>query len=138
MGYSIGRWLDTDGDGRVDTLEVETRNFKGPRTYEFSGIPLHKDNQSIIKERIYLDKTDRNIMHNEITVYDHALTRPWTVNKRYSRQYEVVWYEDNCTENNLHVVVGKEDYFLSADGFLMPTRKDQAAPDLRYFNQTKK
>jgi hypothetical protein len=138
MGYSIGRWLDTDGDGRFDTLEVETRNFKGPRTYEFSGIPLHKDNQSIIRERIHLDKADRNIMHNEITVYDHALTRPWTVNKRYSRQYEVVWYEDNCTENNLHVVVGKEDYFLSADGFLMPTRKDQAAPDLRYFNQTKK
>jgi hypothetical protein len=138
MGYSIARWLDTDGDGRFDTLEVETRNFKGPRTYEFSGIPLHKDNQSIIKERIYLDKTDRNIMHNEITVHDHALTRPWTVNKRYSRQHEVVWYEDNCTENNLHVVIGKEDYFLSADGFLMPTRKDQAAPDLRYFNQTKK
>src|SRR5258707_4814572 len=45
MGYSIGKWLDTDGDGRFDTLEVETRNFKGPRTYEFSGIPLHKDNQ---------------------------------------------------------------------------------------------
>jgi hypothetical protein len=138
MGYSIGRWRDTDGDGRFDSLEVETRNFKGPRTYEFSGIPLHKDNQSIIRERIYLDKTDRNIMHNEITVYDHALTRPWTVNKRYSRQHEVVWYEDNCTENNLHVVVGKEDSFLSADGFLMPTRKDQAAPNLKYFKQKTK
>jgi hypothetical protein len=138
MGYSIGRWLDTDGDGRFDTLEVETRNFKGPRTYEFSGIPLHDDNQSIIKERIRLDKSDRNIMHNEITVIDHALTRPWTVNKRYSRQRDVVWYEDNCTENNLHVIVGKEDYFLSADGFLMPTRKGQAAPDLKYFNQTRK
>ena len=32
-GYSIGRWLDTDGDGRYDTLEVETRDFKGPRNY---------------------------------------------------------------------------------------------------------
>ena len=72
MGYSIGKWLDTDGDGRFDTLEVETRNFKGPRTYEPSGIPLHQDNQSIIKERIYLDKVDRDILHNEITVYDHA------------------------------------------------------------------
>ena len=41
VGYSIGKWLDTDGDGRYDTLEVETRNFKGPRTYEPSGIPLH-------------------------------------------------------------------------------------------------
>ena len=33
-GYSIGKWLDTDGDGRFDTLEVETRDFKGPRTFE--------------------------------------------------------------------------------------------------------
>src|SRR5262249_37434835 len=27
MGYSIGKWSDADGDGRFDTLEVETRNF---------------------------------------------------------------------------------------------------------------
>ena len=25
-GYSIGKWIDTDGDGRFDVLEVETRN----------------------------------------------------------------------------------------------------------------
>src|SRR5438552_18274284 len=31
-GYSIGRWIDEDGDGRFDVLEVETRGpFKGPR-----------------------------------------------------------------------------------------------------------
>jgi hypothetical protein len=36
-GYSVGKWIDTNGDGRFDTLEVETRNFKGPRTYEASG-----------------------------------------------------------------------------------------------------
>src|SRR6266849_7676061 len=56
QGYSVGKWLDTDGDGRHDTLEVETRNFKGPRTYEASGLPLHPDNDSIIMERISLDK----------------------------------------------------------------------------------
>jgi len=28
-GYSIGKWLDTDGDGRYDTLEVETRGSFG-------------------------------------------------------------------------------------------------------------
>jgi len=38
----------------------------------------------------------------------------------------------------VHVVVGKEDYFLSADGFLMPIKKDQPPPDLRYFNQSRK
>jgi hypothetical protein len=30
-----------------------------------------------------------------------------------------------------------EDYFLSADGLLMPTKKDQPPPDLRYFNPRK-
>ena len=133
MGYSIGKWLDTDGDGRFDTLEVETRNFKGPRTYEPSGIPLHEDNQSVIKERISLDRADRDILHNEITVYDHALTRPWTVDKRYRRLKDVLWYEDNCTEDNHHVIVGKEDYFVGGDGYLMPSRKGQPPPDLRYF-----
>src|SRR5437879_2699677 len=55
-GYSIGKWTDADGDGRYDLLEVETRNLKGPRRLEASGLPLHDDNQSIIKERIYLDR----------------------------------------------------------------------------------
>jgi hypothetical protein len=133
MGYSIGKWLDTDGDGAFDTLEVETRNFKGPRTYEPSGIPLHLDNQSIIKERIYLDKTNKNIMHNEITTIDHALTHPWVVVKNYERDRHVVWLEDNCEENNNYVGIGGEYYFLSGDGYLMPTKKDQPPPDLRYF-----
>src|SRR5207302_3665455 len=39
IGYSIGRWVDTDGDGRYDLLEVETRGFRGPRAFDSSGIP---------------------------------------------------------------------------------------------------
>jgi hypothetical protein len=31
------------------------------------------------------------------------------------------------------VRVGKDDYMVSADGFLMPTAKGQKAPDLKYF-----
>jgi hypothetical protein len=58
LGYSIGKWLDTDGDGRYDTLEVETRGMKGPRVYDASGIPLHADNETVVQERIYLDKAD--------------------------------------------------------------------------------
>jgi len=80
-GYSIGRWTDDDGDGRFEVLEVETRVFKGPRDYDTTGLPLHSDNQSIFKERIYLDRRDPNILHDEITVLDNALTRPWTVDK---------------------------------------------------------
>ena len=39
-------------------------------------------------------------------------------------------------EANAQVMIGKENYFLSADGLLMPTKKNQAPPDVRYFNQT--
>src|SRR4051812_36748729 len=85
QGYSIGQWIDTDGDGKYDLLEVETRGFKGPRIYDIRGIPLHNDNQSVFKERIYLDKANPNLLHDEITVIDNALTRPWTVDKRYVR-----------------------------------------------------
>jgi hypothetical protein len=136
-GYSIGKWLDTDNDGRFDTLDVETRNFKGPRTFEASGLPMHHDNQTIVQERIHSDKSDKNVLLNEVTTIDHALTRPWTITKKYVHTQKEMWFENNCTESNNHVVVGKENYFLSADGYLMPARKDQPPPDLRYFKQTK-
>jgi hypothetical protein len=59
---------------------------------------------------------------------------PWTVIKNYQRNPNPrpQWTEENCSENN-HIVLGKEDYMLSSDGLLMPTRKDQVPPDLRYF-----
>jgi hypothetical protein len=138
-GYSIGKWLDTDGDVRFDTLEVETRSFKGPRVYDDSGMPLHRDNESVIKERISLDKSNPNVLLNEITINDHALTRPWTVTKHYQRVPGAVeFHEDLCSEDNRHVYIGKESYLLSGDGYLMPTKRNQAAPDLRYFKQTQK
>jgi hypothetical protein len=68
QGYSIGRWIDEDGDGRYDVLQVETRGFKGPRAYDATGLPLHFDNQSIFKERFYRDKADPAIFHDLITV----------------------------------------------------------------------
>jgi hypothetical protein len=134
-GYSIGRWVDEEGDGRFDVLEVETRGFKGPRAYDASGLPLHFDNQSVFLEKFHLDKANPNILHDEITVIDHALTRPWTVDKKYQRNAasRPNWPESYCTEGNNQIAVGSENYFLSADGFLMPARKDQAPPDARYF-----
>jgi len=139
-GYSIGRWIDQDGDGRYDVLEVETKGFKGPRVFDSSGLPLHHDNQSVFKERFYLDQADPNILHDEITVIDNALTRPWTVDKRYTRDADpqVEWFESVCVEYNGQVFIGKENYMLSGDGFLMPVRKDQPPPDLRYFKPAQK
>jgi hypothetical protein len=135
QGYSIGQWRDTDGDGNYDTLEVETRNLKGPRTFETTGLPMHKDNQTVVKERIALDKDNLDILVNEITTIDNALTRPWTVIKKYRRERNFIWFENICAEGNAHVSIGKENYMMSADGLLMPARKNQAPPDLRYFQQ---
>jgi len=138
MGYSIGRWIDEEGTGRYNLLEVETRNMKGPRTFDPSGIPLHKDNQTVVKERIYLDKNNPDILHDEITTIDHALTRSWTVMKNYRRVRKPTWIEAVCMESNPHMRIGKENYMMSADGYLMPAKKDQPPPDLRYFNQARK
>jgi hypothetical protein len=139
-GHSIGQWIDTSGSGRYDVLAVETRGFKGLRTLDSTGLPLHADNQSIIKERFYSDKAAPDILHDEITVIDHAFTRPWTVLKDYRRsaQPRPVWRDSACLEENPHVRIGNDSYMLSADGLLMPAKKGQAAPDLRYFNRPPK
>jgi hypothetical protein len=39
---------------------------------------------------------------------------------------------------NVHVAIGGQSYYLSADGFLMPTQRDQAPPDFRFFRQPSK
>ncbi len=107
-GYSIGKWIDENGDGKYDVLEVETRNFRGPRSFDNAGTPLHADNATVIKERIYRDKQNPDLLHDEMTTIDVG---------------------------NNHVQIGNEAYFLSADGHLMPTKKNQPPPDLRYFTQ---
>ena len=139
-GYSIGKWLDEDGDGRYDALEVETRHFKGPRAYDTTGLPLHSDNQTVVKERIYFDKADPNVFYDDITTIDHALTKPWTVTRTYRRSNDrrPEWLEMNCAEGNTHLHLGNENYFIGADGLLMPAKKNQAPPDLKWFKQLKK
>jgi len=136
-GFSTGAWEDTDGDGRYDTLAVETRGMKGPRTFDSSGIPLHRDNQTVVKERISLDRTDANLLHDEITTIDNALTRPWTVTRSYRRERNAEWTELVCPESNRTVAIGTETYAVSADGYLTPTRQRQPPPDLRHFPNRK-
>jgi hypothetical protein len=138
MGYSIGRWIDEDGDGRYDMLEVETRLLKGPRAFDASGIPLHMDNKTVVKERIYGDKADRNVLYDHITTIDNALTRPWAIIKKYIRVQNPIWVEAICAEGNQHVRIGNETYMVGADGNLMPAKKNQAPPDLRHFGVSRK
>jgi hypothetical protein len=139
QGYSIGRWIDSDRKGRFDVLEAETRFFKGPRALDPTGMPVHADNQSIVRERIYLDQRDPTRLHDELTLIDHALTRPWTVLKTYQRNPDPhpTWREENCPGVTLLTKIGNELYFKGAGDVLLPTRKNQPPPDLRYFNQTK-
>lgn len=49
------------------------------------------------------------MLHNEITMIAHALTRPWTVTKNYRRAQSkrpIWWHEDICAEANVHVHIG--------------------------------
>jgi hypothetical protein len=137
IGTSIGRWIDEDGDGRYDALAIETRAMKGPRVYDQTGIPLHADNQTVVHEYIVRDKADPDLLYDRITTIDNALTRPWTVTKTYRRNRNAVWTQFSC-ELNDHVEIGKEGYFLSADRLLMPAKKGQSPPDLRYFQPPQK
>ena len=140
-GIYLGKWIDEDSDGAFDTLEVETRGpFKGPRAYDASGLPLHFDNESTFQEKLFIDKKDANLLHDVITVFDHALTRPWSADKTYRRsakQYPT-WDRTSCLEGTSYVTIGHEYYLVSSDGYLMPTAKGQLPPDPKYFLKAQK
>jgi hypothetical protein len=137
MGYSVGKWIDEDKDGKFDVLEVETRQLKGPRAFD-QATPLHEDNETVVKERIYLDKANRNMLLDEITTFDHALTKPWTVTKKYVREQNPIWVEAICAEGTQLLRIEGKTFMLSADGELMPAKKGQEPPSLRHFDQPKK
>ena len=135
-------------DGRTPTAtaattrsQIETRALKKPRSYDSSGIPFHKDGKTVVHERISFDRAKPGILQNVITTHDSALTRPWTVTRSYRRtpRDPPVWSEYICTEDNRHVPSANENYMSSAATvLLMPVRKGQPPPDLRYFDQPKK
>jgi hypothetical protein len=62
------------------------------------------------------------------------------VTKNYPRvqQARPVWRDVTCVEDNQHVLIGKESFLLSADGYWMPMKTDRPPPDLRYFKQSRK
>jgi hypothetical protein len=134
LGYSIGKWVDADGDGRYDQLEVGTRHFRDrvrsiavafPCTTTIPSSRAHLPRQ--VRSRPPAQPGDRERQRVDAAVDGF---------KRYRREpdRQPFWREVNCAENNNHVEIGKENYMMSADGLLMPTRKDQRPPDLRYFN----
>jgi len=108
-----------------------------PTTPAASLAPGRSDHR---QERIYVDKADPEVAHDEVTVIDHAADAALDRHEELptgggSAAY---WREISCFENNDHVEIGKEPYMLSADRKLMPTKKDQPPPDLKYFKRTQK
>ena len=122
--------------------------MKGPRSFSGDGLPLHDDNETIVKERIFLDKASPDRLHDEIVTIDHALTRPWTVFRTYKREHNPFWSEFVCAENNNQLVIKNQHYVFwplltpvadsalaSADGRIVvqpfaspaPTRKEPEA-----------
>ncbi len=139
-GYSIGRWIDQNGDGKYTALAVETRFLSGPRAYQADGMPFAADNQTIIKELFSLDKADPNTMYDQITVIDNSLTRPYTKLQKIIRKKDArpAWIPETCPVDNVWVRIGDEAYVVNnANGKLMPAYKDQPPPDLTYFGAKK-
>jgi len=110
--------------------------MKNPRSFDASGIPLHADAETVVKERFYQDKGKPDVLHDEVTTIDHALTRPWTVVKNYNRERNPRWFELVCAENNEYIKIGDDTYMRSPDGRLKPQKKGQKPPDLSLFNTT--
>ena len=91
-----------------------------PRGYDTSGLPFHKDNKTVIKERIYLDKADRNTLYDQITVIDHAMTRPYAKLQKATRNPDPrpLWHLRRLLGDNTCVRIGTEPYY--------PQRRRQA------------
>jgi len=71
-GYSIANGSTPTATAATTCSKSSPAASKSPRTFEGSGLPLHRDGESVITERIFLDKADENLLHDEVTVIDHA------------------------------------------------------------------
>jgi hypothetical protein len=99
---------------------------------------MHADNMTVVKERFYTEKGKPDVLFDEITTIDNALTRPWTVTKKYRKEPKPIFIESICSEANPHIRIGKENYMVGADGLLMPAKKNQRPPDLSHFKPVTK
>ena len=64
--------------------------------------------------------------------------RPENAKFRRVNEARPYWPEDICAEGQAMIHVGKETYWVAGDGNLMPVKKGQAPPDLRYFKPSPK
>jgi hypothetical protein len=72
LGISIGRWVDTKGDGHCDVLEVETRDLVRARSMQRTTFGCGQSDHP--EGVLYLHWNNPDVISNEVTVFDHALT----------------------------------------------------------------
>ena len=133
-GYSIGKWLDTgrrrplrhagDRDPRAEeSPQLRQQRAAVPRRQcrRDQGAAVHRQGRS--RGHAQRDHRDRP-----------RADPPLDGDTSYRHVRDPQWLEYVCAEDNHHVVIGKEEYLVSQDGFLMPTRKDQQPPALRDFD----
>ena len=139
-GLSIGKWVDMDSDGRYyrargrDARLQGSAHLRGQRHHAAPGQSV--GHQGAVQPR--QGRQDRSARRDH--GHRPCPDPPWTVIKKYKHVAEAapIWHFNDCAEDNHHVRVGKDDYFISEDGFLMPVKKNQAPPDLRYFGPARK
>ena len=73
----LGRYQDGDGRRRERARGRDARPApRGRAPSTPAACRWHGDGQSTFRERFLLDLADPSVLHDEITVMDHALTRP--------------------------------------------------------------
>lgn len=124
-GYSIGEWRDEDDDGVYDALFIETRGLTSPRTFDWTGAPLHENGETVVLEEIRL--LEDGSLENTMTTIDDALTEDWTIRQRYERnQGQVVWTGHVCVEEPRYFQLGEYWYRLNPEGYTIePANADQ-------------
>jgi hypothetical protein len=91
-------------DGHYE-VEAERRNLKGPGAFDAADYPCMLTIRPSKRGAIPSKGTIRRslVISNEVTVFDHALTRPWIVTRHYRRSADphLWWVEDNCMETTI-------------------------------------
>jgi len=63
-GYSIGNVIDQTATDAMTCLKSNAQ-FYGTRVFESTGFALHEDNATIVRKKIYLDRNNSDILHDE-------------------------------------------------------------------------
>ena len=136
-GYSIGKWIDENGDGKYDVLEVETRGFKGPRIIDIDRHPAARRqsdrDQGAHPPRPGQPRHPAGRDHHHRQCPDEALDGDAQVQARASKD-RLDGIRLPRAQHTI-VILREQTYFIREDGFLMPSGRDQPPPDLKYFKE---